>query len=98
MSNSNGIQQALFQQVKDQLPGHLSFVDEISDLLEISNDSAYRRIRGEKELSLKETQKVCHCDIIKHGVKILLKVEVPFLKGYLIKRDNITCVINKSIE
>lgn len=59
MEANNNIQQALFQQVKDQLPSHLSFVDEISDLLEISNDSAYRRIRGEKELSLKETQKVC---------------------------------------
>jgi len=59
MEANNNIQEALFQQVKDQLPRHLSFVDEISDLLEISNDSAYRRIRGEKELSLKETQKVC---------------------------------------
>ena len=59
MSTDNLTQQALFQQIKDQLPSHLSFVDEISDLLEISNDSSYRRIRGEKDLSLKETQKVC---------------------------------------
>src|SRR3990172_5951922 len=60
MSNSNGIQQVIFQQIKERLPAHLSFVDEISDLLEISNDSAYRRIRGEKEISLEETKKICH--------------------------------------
>src|SRR3990172_1432304 len=60
MSNSNGIQQVIFQQIKERLPAHLSFVDEIADLLEISNDSAYRRIRGEKEISLEETKKICH--------------------------------------
>lgn len=44
--------------IRDQLPDHLSLVDEIADLLEISNDSAYRRIRGEKPLSLQEVQKL----------------------------------------
>jgi hypothetical protein len=33
-------------------------VDEIADILEISNDSAYRRIRGEKHLSLHEVHKL----------------------------------------
>ncbi|MCU0370436.1 MAG: hypothetical protein MUC31_03385 [Bacteroidales bacterium] len=36
------------------MPDNLSFVHEIAELLEISYDSAYRRIRGEKELSLEE--------------------------------------------
>ncbi|MCP4311509.1 MAG: hypothetical protein GY790_09635 [Bacteroidetes bacterium] len=36
----------------------MSLVDEVSDILEISNDSAYRRIRGEKPLSLHEVQKL----------------------------------------
>ena len=44
--------------IRDQLPDHVSLVDEIADLLEISNDSAYRRIRGEKDLSLQEVQKL----------------------------------------
>ena len=44
--------------IRDQLPDHVSMVDEIADLLEISNDSAYRRIRGEKQLSLHEVQKL----------------------------------------
>ncbi|MCD4684024.1 MAG: hypothetical protein K8R86_12135 [Bacteroidales bacterium] len=52
------LQTILFQQIKEKLPSHLSLVDEISELLEISYDSAYRRIRGEKSLSMGELNKV----------------------------------------
>lgn len=58
MSQAPNMQQALFQQIKEKIPPHLSLVDEISDLLEISEDSVYRRIRGEKSLSLEELQKI----------------------------------------
>ena len=33
-------------------------VDEVAEILNISNDSAYRRIRGEKPISLEEMQKL----------------------------------------
>lgn len=52
-------QKLLFQQIKQTLPGHLSLVDEIAELLKISYDSAYRRIRGEKALSINELQLLC---------------------------------------
>jgi len=48
------LQQILFQQIRTKVPENLSFVHEIAELLEISYDSAYRRIRGEKELSMEE--------------------------------------------
>lgn len=48
------IQQALFKQVKDRLPPHLSLPEEIAQLLGVSADSAYRRIRGEKLMDLGE--------------------------------------------
>lgn len=48
------VQKILFQQVKEGLPVHISLVDEVSELLSISYDSAYRRIRGEKALSVDE--------------------------------------------
>lgn len=54
MNPQPGLQQILFQQIKGKIPDNLSFVHEIAELLEISYDSAYRRIRGEKELSLEE--------------------------------------------
>ncbi len=55
---SNQLQVMFFQFIKSKLPSHLSFVDELADLLEISMDSAYRRIRGEKMISLEEISKI----------------------------------------
>jgi hypothetical protein len=53
------LQQTFFQHIKSRLPAHLALVDEVAELLNISNDSAYRRIRGEKPLSFEEVQKLC---------------------------------------
>jgi hypothetical protein len=55
---SSNVQVSFFNHVKTLLPSHLSLVDEVADLLNISNDSAYRRIRGEKPISLEEMQKL----------------------------------------
>lgn len=55
---SNNSQLLFFQHIKSILPDHISFVDEVADLLSISNDSSYRRIRGEKHISLDEMQKL----------------------------------------
>ncbi len=54
-----GIQQLFFQHIKNNLPPHLSLVDNVAELLGISNDSAYRRIRGEKPISFEEIEKLC---------------------------------------
>ena len=56
---ANGIQVSFFQYLKSQLAPHLSLVDEIAEILNISNDSAYRRIRAEKPISFEELQKIC---------------------------------------
>ncbi|MFZ4522081.1 MAG: hypothetical protein ACOYNC_10260 [Bacteroidales bacterium] len=59
MDQQSSVQEILFQSIKSKLPPNLSFVHEISELLGISYDSAYRRIRGEKELSLEELRSLC---------------------------------------
>ena len=59
MENALSVQQLFFQHVKNNLPPHLSMVDEVAELLEISNDSAYRRIRGEKAISFEELRTLC---------------------------------------
>jgi len=56
---ASGVQLLFFQHIKSQLAPHLSLVDEISDILGISTDSAYRRIRAEKPISFEELQKLC---------------------------------------
>jgi hypothetical protein len=56
--DSPGIQVSFFNHIKTLLPSHLSLVDEVAELLNISNDSAYRRIRGEKAITIEEMQKL----------------------------------------
>ena len=59
MENASGVQQLFFQHIKTGLPPHLSLVDEIAGMLNISTDSAYRRIRGEKPISFDELRTLC---------------------------------------
>lgn len=54
------IQEHLFQQVKERLPTGASLADAIADVLHVSPDSAYRRIRGETPLILEEAKTLCH--------------------------------------
>ncbi len=54
----NSIQILFFQEIKALLSKHLSLVDEIAKVLDISTDSAYRRIRGEKPISFDDIQKL----------------------------------------
>jgi len=55
----NDIQQELFKVVKAKIPDHLSAADEIGKILAISPDSAYRRMRGEKPVTIDELNKIC---------------------------------------
>jgi hypothetical protein len=59
MNPSSEIQEILFHSIKSKLPANISFVHDLSEVLGISYDSAYRRIRGEKELSLAELKSIC---------------------------------------
>jgi predicted DNA-binding protein YlxM (UPF0122 family) len=57
--NQPNIQPLFLENVRKLLPEHVSFVDEIAEVLHISRDSAYRRIRGETLLSLEEVRVIC---------------------------------------
>jgi hypothetical protein len=56
---ANELQQQFFNHLKSVLPPHISMVDELTELLNISYDSVYRRIRGEKPLALNELRHIC---------------------------------------
>jgi hypothetical protein len=58
-SAAENIQTTFLNEVKLTLPPSLSFVDDLAELLTISRDSAYRRMRGETVLSLDEVKKIC---------------------------------------
>src|SRR5688500_8513479 len=53
------IQKQLFQQIKTRITDQALLVDEIAKLLDISTDSVYRRMRGEKNITLDEIHKLC---------------------------------------
>lgn len=48
------IQNLFFLKLKEVLPGSIAMAEEIADLLNVSVDSAYRRMRGETELTIEE--------------------------------------------
>jgi hypothetical protein len=56
---TNEAQVKLMGNLKEMLPAHLSLVETIGDLFKISNDSAYRRIRGETPLTIEEIALLC---------------------------------------
>lgn len=52
-------QQDVFEIIKSKLPSRLKLADAIMDVLGVSSDSSYRRIRGEKELTFSELMTLC---------------------------------------
>ena len=58
--NMESAQTVLMQRIKNALPANMSLVDELADLLKVSNDSAYRRMRGETQLSIEEIASICN--------------------------------------
>jgi hypothetical protein len=52
--NPTNLQNAFFARIKAQLPSYISMVDTVAEVLNMSTDSAYRRIRGEKQLTFEE--------------------------------------------
>jgi len=57
--NFPNLQAGFLAGIKELIPPNTSLVNELSDLLEISMDSAYRRIRGETLLNIDEISILC---------------------------------------
>lgn len=55
---TDNIQSLFLEQIRKLVPPNLSLADELAEVLNISRDSAYRRIRGETVLSLDEAKKL----------------------------------------
>jgi plasmid maintenance system antidote protein VapI len=58
LSDMTNIQTIFLGQIRKTLPDNVSFPDELAEILNVSRDSAYRRIRGETVLSLDEVKKL----------------------------------------
>ena len=53
------LQKSLFEQIKKKISPNLTLVHEISEILEQSYDSTYRRIRGDQLLNFDELMRLC---------------------------------------
>src|SRR5215831_6461222 len=84
------VQQLFFQHIKNNLPPHLSLVDEIAELLNISNDSAYRRIRGEKGIAFDELRTLCLHFKISLDQLLYLNSESIIFTGKAVDHSNFT--------
>lgn len=60
MSRNKKAQVDFVKQIKQLIPPHHNLVDELADVLQVSNDSAYRRIRGETALTMDEIILLCN--------------------------------------
>ncbi len=54
MAEITHIQASFLEQIRLNMPPNIAFAEELADLLSVSRDSAYRRIRGETLLSIDE--------------------------------------------
>lgn len=54
------VHETFVSKIKEVLPKNVGLADEIAELLNISNDSAYRRIRGETSFALEEVYLICN--------------------------------------
>lgn len=59
LSSNGTIQTGFLEQIRKALPGSISFAEELAEVLNVSRDSAYRRMRGETVLSLDEVKTLC---------------------------------------
>jgi hypothetical protein len=78
----------LFQHIKFALPSNLSLADEVADVLEVSIDSAYRRMRGEKQLSFEEIQKLSNRFHISVDKILNLKSDSVLFSGNYIRHTD----------
>jgi len=59
MGKDTALQINFLNRIKDIIPESVSFTDELAEVLQISTDSVYRRLRGETLLTVNEVYQLC---------------------------------------
>src|ERR1044071_8620083 len=83
------LQQQLFATIKSKIPDHLSMPDEIAKMLEVSVDSVYRRMRGEKVITLDELHMLCSNYKISLDQMMNIQTGAFLFQGNLIDSKNL---------
>ncbi|MCL3780229.1 hypothetical protein EMN47_07465 [Prolixibacteraceae bacterium JC049] len=73
------VQVEIFNDIKNKIGNNVSLVESVADLLDLSSDAAYRRIRGAKELGINELLTLCtHFNISLDNIMSLSNDHVMF--------------------
>ncbi len=86
--NTGELQAQIFSAIKSKIPESFSLPDEIAKLLEISTDSAYRRLRGEKTISLDELYTLCKSYEISLDDIMSIKHGGVYFQGQFVNKNN----------
>lgn len=86
--NTTDLQIQIFGRIKTSLAPAASLVDEIAGALNISTDSAYRRIRGEKPVSFDELRVLCHRYRLSMDALIGAKADAFSFEGQFVDPDS----------
>jgi hypothetical protein len=78
------LQKEIFERLKQHLPAGKSMAEHVGNILFLSNDSVYRRLRGETLLSVEELQIICQSFGLSADSLLNLR-----------KEDEITCRVGK---
>jgi hypothetical protein len=87
MTTTQTVQDHLFLHIKEMLPQPVSLADAVSDILHVSIDSAYRRIRGETPLVLEEAALLCKHFNLSLDRLMALKPDDVLLRNVRIRND-----------
>lgn len=86
--NTGEFQEQLFQLIKRRLPADASTADEVATLLEISTDSAYRRMRGEKTMTIDELYKLATNYHLSVDQLMGIQTDAISFQGQFVNRNN----------
>lgn len=76
---AESIQEEFVKVLKSMVPAGISIADDLADLLQVSIDSAYRRLRSETDFTLEEIYKICN------------KYNISIDSVFSYKSDTVTC-------
>ncbi|HEX6334211.1 MAG TPA: hypothetical protein VFZ78_08280 [Flavisolibacter sp.] len=82
------LQEYLFQRIREKLPASASLADTVAEKLFISNDSAYRRIRGETPLVLEEAKLLCEAFGISLDTALSARSNTVIFSRVLVQNDS----------
>jgi hypothetical protein len=90
MTTTQTVQDHIFRRIKEMLPQSGILADVVSDILHVSIDSAYRRMRGETLLVLDEAAQLCKHFNLSLDQLMALKPDDVLLRNVRIRNEGFT--------